>query len=67
MDGALELRVEVVEALGGQKFVYGSFGSDVSFTVGVDPRLHPREGDSLKPSFHPESVHFFDAGSGERL
>ena len=49
------------------KFVHGSLGSDVSLAIGVDPGLHPGEGDSLQLSLCPESIHFFDAESGERL
>ena len=66
-EGALQLRVEVVEALGAQKFVYGSLGEDVALTVGVDPRLHPQEGEILRLSLAPESVHFFDSESGLRI
>jgi sn-glycerol 3-phosphate transport system ATP-binding protein len=66
-DGPLELRVEVVESLGSQKFVYGTLGPDVALTIGVDPRMHPREGDSLRLSLPAESLHFFDSESGQRL
>jgi multiple sugar transport system ATP-binding protein len=66
-NGSLELRVEIVEPLGGQKFVYGSLGAGVAFTAGVDPRLHPQEGDVLRLAVHPENVHFFDADSGLRV
>ena len=66
-DGPLELRVEVVESLGSQKFVYGTLGPDVALTVGVDPRMHPREGDSLRLSLPAESLHFFDPDTGLRL
>jgi ABC-type sugar transport system ATPase subunit len=66
-DGPLELRVEVVESLGSQKFVYGTLGGDVALTVGVDPRTHPREGDALRLSLPAESLHFFDPATGLRL
>jgi sn-glycerol 3-phosphate transport system ATP-binding protein len=66
-DGPLELRVEVVESLGSQKFVYGTLGPDVALTIGVDPRMHPGEGDSLRLSLPAESLHFFDSESGQRL
>jgi ABC-type sugar transport system ATPase subunit len=66
-DGELELRVEVVESLGSQKFVYGTLAPDVALTVGVDPRTHPREGDSLRLSLPAESLHFFDPETGLRL
>jgi ABC-type sugar transport system ATPase subunit len=66
-EGPLELRVEVIEALGAQKFVYGTLGPEVALTIGVDPRLHPREGEVLRLSLPPESVHFFDPESGLRV
>ena len=66
-EGPLELRVEVIEALGAQKFVYGTLAPDVALTIGVDPRLHPREGEPLRLSLPPESVHFFDPESGLRI
>jgi sn-glycerol 3-phosphate transport system ATP-binding protein len=66
-DGALDLRVEVIEALGAQKFVYGTLGPEVPLTVGIDPALHPREGERLRLSLQPGGVHFFDPESGARL
>jgi hypothetical protein len=47
--------------------VYGTLGPDVALTIGVDPRMHPREGDSLRLSLPAESLHFFDSESGQRL
>jgi multiple sugar transport system ATP-binding protein len=66
-EGALELRVDVVEALGGQKFVYGLLDGDRTFTIGIDPALHPAEGELLRVSPLPGHVHVFDAATGERL
>jgi multiple sugar transport system ATP-binding protein len=66
-EGGLELRVDVVEALGSQKFVYGLLDSEVTFTAAIDPSLHPREGEVLPLSPLTEHLHFFDAGTGERL
>jgi multiple sugar transport system ATP-binding protein len=66
-DGALELRVDVVEALGGQKFVYGLLDAELTFTISVDPSLHPREGELIRISPTPEHVHLFDAATRERL
>jgi hypothetical protein len=56
-----------VEALGGQKFVYGSAAPGVELTAGVDPSLHPREGETLRFSVAPAHVHLFDPDSGRRL
>jgi ABC-type sugar transport system ATPase subunit len=66
-DGPLRLTVDLVESLGGQKFVYGAAAPGVVLTAGVDPALHPREGETLRFSVAPELVHLFDAQSGGRL
>jgi multiple sugar transport system ATP-binding protein len=66
-EGGLELRVDVIEALGSQKFVYGFLGTDLSFTIAIDPSLHPLEGEILRISPVPGHVHLFDAETRERL
>jgi multiple sugar transport system ATP-binding protein len=66
-DGGLELRVDVIEALGSQKFVYGLLDGDLTFTIAIDPSLHPREGEILRISPLPGLVHLFDAATRERL
>jgi multiple sugar transport system ATP-binding protein len=66
-EGELELRVDVVESLGGQKFVYGLLDPDLLFTIAVHPSLHPREGDVLRISPMPEHAHLFDAETRERI
>jgi ABC-type sugar transport system ATPase subunit len=66
-DGPLPLTVDLVESLGGQKFVYGSAAPGVVLTAGVDPALHPREGETLRFSVAPELVHLFDPQTGARL
>jgi multiple sugar transport system ATP-binding protein len=57
----------VIEALGSQKFVYGLLGPDLTFTIAIDPSLHPREGEILRISPLPGHVHLFDAATRERL
>jgi multiple sugar transport system ATP-binding protein len=66
-EGVLELRVDVVEALGGQKFVYGLLDGDQTFTIGIDPALRPAEGELLRISPLPGHLHLFDAATRERL
>jgi ABC-type sugar transport system ATPase subunit len=66
-EGRLELRVDVVEALGGQKFVYGLIGGEVTFTIAIDPSLHPAEGEILRVSPLPGHAHLFDAATRERM
>src|ERR1700730_11249584 len=65
-DGELELRVDVIESLGRQKYVYGLLDAKVSFTIAVDPSLHLREGQVLRVTPRTEQMHLFDAGTGER-
>jgi multiple sugar transport system ATP-binding protein len=65
--GELELRVDVIESLGSQKYVYGLLDAKVSFTIAVDPSLHLREGQLLRVTPRTEQMHLFDAGTGERL
>jgi sn-glycerol 3-phosphate transport system ATP-binding protein len=65
--GPLELRVDVVESLGGQKYVYGMLAAELSLTLSVDPALHPAEGDVLRVSPLAEHLHLFDAATKERL
>lgn len=40
-DGELAFGVEVVEALGGQTFVYGSLGPSLQLAAAIDPSLRP--------------------------
>jgi ABC-type sugar transport system ATPase subunit len=65
-DGEIDLRVDVVESLGGQKFVFGT-ADGVELAAGIDPRLHPLEGERLRLSIADGALHFFDAASGARL
>ena len=57
----------MIESLGSQKYVYGLLDSKVSFTIAVDPSLHPREGELLRVTPRIEQMHLFDAGTGKRL
>ena len=65
-EGQFELRVEVIESLGGQKYVYGLLDSKVSFTIAVDPSLHPREGELLRVRRAPSRCISFNAETGQR-
>jgi ABC-type sugar transport system ATPase subunit len=66
-NGPLELRVDVIEALGGQKFVYGSVDGDTPLVLSIDPRLHPAEGDRFRLRAQEAHLHLFDKSSGLRL
>jgi multiple sugar transport system ATP-binding protein len=63
---AIDMTVDLIEMLGGQKFVYGTAGSQ-RLTVCVDPRDKPEIGERLKLLFDLEQLHFFDQQTGNRL
>jgi ABC-type sugar transport system ATPase subunit len=65
-EGEIDLRLDVVESLGSQKFVYGS-ADGVDLGAAIDPRLHPREGERLRLSIASGALHLFDALTGARL
>jgi multiple sugar transport system ATP-binding protein len=75
--------VDVVEELGSDAYVYGSFGAEVETTAGpagdgaatrghdvvmrVDPRTAPAKGSTVYARVRAGEVHLFDAASGERI
>jgi multiple sugar transport system ATP-binding protein len=63
-DGAttMEIKVDVVERLGSDQFLYGLVGSD-QVTARVDPRLSVEPGDKVKLGLEARGLHFFDAES----
>jgi multiple sugar transport system ATP-binding protein len=62
-DGAsLDMKVEVVERLGSDQFVYGQVGGD-AVTARVDPKLKITTGDAVRLRVDPGAVHVFDADS----
>ena len=66
----VDVVVELVEELGSDAFLHasvvGSDGSEV-LVARVDPKQHPRKGESATFAPVPEQVHWFDAASGARL
>ncbi|MBI1879997.1 MAG: ABC transporter ATP-binding protein [Chloroflexi bacterium] len=66
-DGNLALKLELVETLGSQKFVYGVTELGQALVVGVDPKSHLAAGDVVHLSIPAEYMHFFDAETGTRL
>jgi multiple sugar transport system ATP-binding protein len=56
----LEMKVDVVERLGSDQFLYGQVGSD-QVTARVDPRMKVDVGDSVKLGLDTRSLHLFDA------
>ncbi|WP_040925714.1 ABC transporter ATP-binding protein [Saccharomonospora marina] len=68
---AMELRVELVEVLGSDAYVYGKVdvgGSQERFIVRTDAHSTPSFGEVLRVTLRdPEAAHTFDPNTGERL
>ena len=67
---ALELTVDLVEALGADSLVHGQLaggGQGTAVTVRVDGARRIEAGETLSLAVAPEHVHFFDPGTGHRL
>ncbi len=63
-DGAptMEMKVDVVERLGSDQFLYGQVGGD-PVTARVDPRMTVAPGDKVRLGLDTRALHFFDAES----
>jgi multiple sugar transport system ATP-binding protein len=59
---SMQMKVDVVERLGSDQFLYGKVGSD-SVTARVDPRMKVDPGDTVKLGLDTRTLHFFDAES----
>jgi multiple sugar transport system ATP-binding protein len=57
---AMQMKVDVVERLGSDQFLYGQVGGD-SVTARVDPRMKVDPGDTVKLGLDTRTLHFFDA------
>ena len=73
-DGTLPVKVDLVEELGSDAYVYGKLaGTDAAGTQSnvvarVDPRTPPAMGDTLHLRIRPDELHVFSAtGDGARL
>ncbi|MHB8587500.1 MAG: ABC transporter ATP-binding protein [Candidatus Dormibacteraceae bacterium] len=55
----LDLKVEVVEILGADQFLYGTVGGD-NITARVDPNLHVTAGDHVRLGVDMRRLHLFD-------
>ena len=56
----MQMKVDVVERLGSDHFLYGQVGGD-SVTARVDPRMKVEPGDTVKLGLDTRTLHFFDA------
>ena len=63
---SFEMKVDVVERLGSDQFLYGMVGGD-QVTARVDPRLNVAPGDRVKLGLDTRSLHFFEAESEQGL
>src|ERR1700681_2976944 len=56
----LDMKVDVVERLGSDQFLYGTVGGD-QITARIDPRISVDPGDTVKLGLDTRTLHFFDA------
>src|SRR5437879_10516582 len=64
--GALEMKVDVVERLGSDQFLYGQVGGD-TVTAPVDPKMKVEPGDNVKLGLDTRTLHLFDAQTEQAL
>ena len=65
-DGAVQLRVDVIEALGTESFVHGEVAK-TGFVARVEPRAAVEAGQTLHFNVQPGRAHIFDIDSGLAL
>ncbi|HEX9476817.1 MAG TPA: sn-glycerol-3-phosphate ABC transporter ATP-binding protein UgpC [Candidatus Dormibacteraeota bacterium] len=58
----IDMKVDVVERLGSDQFLYGQVGGD-SVTARVDPKMKVEPGDSVHLGLDTRTLHLFDAES----
>ena len=79
-EGAIPIKVVLVEELGADALAYGELGmggaaareihsgaGEAQIIVRVDPRTPPRKGDTIWVAIRPGELHAFAASTGERL
>jgi multiple sugar transport system ATP-binding protein len=62
----LKMRVDVVERLGSDQYLYGQVGED-QVTARVDPRMQVAVGDEVQLGLDTRSLHLFDAETEKAL
>ena len=62
----LDLKVEVVEILGSDQFLYGTVGAD-AITARVDPNLKVEPGDRVRLGVDTRRLHLFDVESEKAI
>jgi sn-glycerol 3-phosphate transport system ATP-binding protein len=65
---AFQLQVNMIEALGAEKLIYGHFpGDEQTLTVRVPNKVSSEIGEVLTLGVMPDSLHVFDKDSGKRV
>jgi multiple sugar transport system ATP-binding protein len=62
----MDMKVDVVERLGSDQFLYGTVGGD-QVTARVDPRMNVSPGDRVRLGLDTRVLHFFDSESETAL
>ncbi len=62
----MKMKVDVVERLGSDQFLYGQVGTD-QVTARVDPRMSVQPGDTVQLGLDTRGLHFFDAETEKAL
>jgi multiple sugar transport system ATP-binding protein len=62
----MKMKVDVVERLGSDQFLYGQVGSD-QVTARVDPRMSVQPGDTVQLGLGTSGLHFFDSETEKAL
>jgi multiple sugar transport system ATP-binding protein len=65
-DAAIDLKVEVLEVLGADQYLYGKVGSD-DLIARVDPQLKVAVGDHVRLGVNMPRLHLFDAETEKAL
>ncbi|HEX6350105.1 MAG TPA: sn-glycerol-3-phosphate ABC transporter ATP-binding protein UgpC [Candidatus Dormibacteraeota bacterium] len=63
---ALQMKVDVVERLGSDQFLYGQVGGD-QVTARVDPRMQVAVGDTVRLGLDTRSLHLFDSDTEKAM
>ncbi len=72
-DYGFALTVDIVEELGADAYIYGSFESHENgeltsdLIARIDPRIVPSRGERVTMRVRPDDLHLFSTGTGERL
>jgi multiple sugar transport system ATP-binding protein len=63
---AIDLKVEVLEVLGADQFLYGKVGAD-DMTARVDPHMKVSVGDRVRMGINMRRLHLFDGESEQAV